>query len=111
MIWSSRARNRSPDLVVSCFFGRIAVPPLHQPKRENHDFRFEGILKMRLQGSEAPNPKTLQSRMRPRTEKRILINGLAVVHRRPFSQWSNRLVNTPLSRPPTLTRSPSLGRN
>jgi hypothetical protein len=24
MIWSSRARNRSPDPVVSCFFGRIA---------------------------------------------------------------------------------------
>jgi hypothetical protein len=23
MIWSSRARNRSPALVVSCFFGRI----------------------------------------------------------------------------------------
>ena len=26
MIWSSRARNRSPDLVVSCFFGRIVRP-------------------------------------------------------------------------------------
>src|SRR5215471_12772347 len=24
MIWSSRARNKSPDPVVSCFFGRIA---------------------------------------------------------------------------------------
>jgi hypothetical protein len=40
--------------------------------------------KMRLQGSEASNPKTLQSRMRPAAEKRILINGLAVVHGRLF---------------------------
>src|SRR6185503_5199003 len=37
----------------------------NQPERENHDFRFEGILKMRLQGSEASNAKTLQSRTRP----------------------------------------------
>src|SRR6476646_781981 len=28
MIWSSRARNRSFDPVVLCFFGRI-VPPMH----------------------------------------------------------------------------------
>ena len=42
---------------------------------------------MRLQGSEASNPKTLQSRTRPCAEKRILINGLAVVH--------GRLVSTP----------------
>jgi hypothetical protein len=25
MIWSNRARNRSPDLVVSGFFGRIVL--------------------------------------------------------------------------------------
>jgi hypothetical protein len=25
MIWSSRARNRSPDFVVACFFGRIVL--------------------------------------------------------------------------------------
>ena len=37
---------------------------------------------MRLQGFEASNPKTLQSRTRPCAEKRILINGPAIVHGR-----------------------------
>src|SRR3954447_19601884 len=96
MIWSSRARNRSPDLVVSCFFGRIAVSPLHQPERENHDFRFEGILKMRLQGSEVSNPKTLQSRTRPCAEKRILINGLAIVHGRLNQRGSTQETLVPI---------------
>src|SRR5579872_4472386 len=58
MIWSSRARNRSFDPVVLCFFGRI-VP---SDATQNHARRFEGILKMKLQASGAPDPKSLQSK-------------------------------------------------
>jgi hypothetical protein len=43
------------------------VPPLHQPERENHNFRFEGILNRKVPS--AANPKTLQSRTRPCAEK------------------------------------------
>jgi hypothetical protein len=48
MIWSSRARNRSPDPVVSCFFGRIVSsdaatesrPPIRgNPKNEIASFQ------------------------------------------------------------------------
>src|SRR5215208_2480576 len=49
MIWSSRARNRSPDFVVACFFGRI-VPSdtakescfASQGNPENEIARFRG---------------------------------------------------------------------
>ena len=42
MIWSSRARNRSPAPVVARFLGRIAHPPPHL-RRRNHDARFNEI--------------------------------------------------------------------
>src|SRR6187397_2798727 len=82
MIWSSRARNRSPDFVASCFFGRIARHSLGEQAPENHGFRFEGIKETSLQASRAADPKTLQSRTSRGAEKRISINDLAVVHGR-----------------------------
>src|SRR5262245_4058053 len=50
MIWSSRARNRSPDPVVSCFFGRIAPSDAAtescfsiRGNRENEIASFHGL--------------------------------------------------------------------
>src|SRR5215813_9774127 len=50
MIWSSRARNRSPDPVVSCFFGRIAPSDAVtescfsiRGNRENEIASFQGL--------------------------------------------------------------------
>src|SRR6476659_8288733 len=69
MIWSSRARNRSPDFVASCFFGRIARHSPGEQAPENHGFRFEGIKETSLQASRATDPKTLQSRTYRDAEK------------------------------------------
>src|SRR5262249_8312998 len=50
MIWSSRARNRSADPVVSCFFGRIAPSDAAtescfsiRGNRENEIASFQGL--------------------------------------------------------------------
>src|SRR6516225_4229053 len=50
MIWSSRARNRSPDPVASCFFGRIAPSDAAtescfsiRGNRENEFASFQGL--------------------------------------------------------------------
>src|SRR6516162_6073286 len=50
MIWSSRARNRSPDPVISCFFGRIAPSDAAtescfsiRGNRENEIASFQGL--------------------------------------------------------------------
>jgi hypothetical protein len=50
MIWSSRARNRSPDPDVSCFFGRIAPSDAATESRfsirgnpENEIASFQGL--------------------------------------------------------------------
>src|SRR6516225_6100370 len=48
----------------------------------HHDFRFEGILKMKLQASDASAPEGLQSQYLSRLENRLSVNGLAIVHRR-----------------------------
>ncbi|MGC2180135.1 MAG: hypothetical protein WA650_18135, partial [Bradyrhizobium sp.] len=59
--WSSRARNRSFDPTVLCFFGRIV--PSDAP--QNHGSQPKGIHKTKLQGSELSNPQSLQSQMPP----------------------------------------------
>src|ERR1700722_8138431 len=79
MIWSSRARNRSFEPVVLCFFGRIVRPPIG---RENHASLLEGIAKSNLQGSDAQSTKTLQSQTHLPTRMRFQISRLAVLHGR-----------------------------
>src|SRR6516165_9474388 len=49
----------------------------------HHDSRFEGILKMKLQASDASAPEGLQSQNLSRPENRLSVNGLAIVHGRP----------------------------
>src|SRR5262249_42365124 len=89
MIWSSRARNRSPDPVVSCFFGRIAPSDAAtescfsiRGNRENEIASFQGLRHGNLAIS------SQQSR-----QKRLSLSGLEVLHRRPLSQnFSERLL-------------------
>src|SRR5262245_5078506 len=78
MIWSSRARNRSADPVVSCFFGRIAP----SDARPNHASRFEGIAKTNLQASRASDTETLQSQVNKAAKKRLSLSGLEILHGR-----------------------------
>src|SRR4051794_10314650 len=78
MIWSSRARNRSFEPVVSCCFGRI-VPS--DAARESC-FASKRNRKMKSQASRASDPETLQSQTRPQTQKRLSLNGLEIVHGR-----------------------------
>jgi hypothetical protein len=76
MIWSSRARNRSFDPVVLCFFGRIA--PSDAP--QNHGLPRKGIQK-RLQGFGFSSPQSLQSQMQPHPKNRIPLNRLEACSR------------------------------
>src|SRR5215218_5002369 len=71
MIWSSRARNRSFDPVVLCFFGRIV--PSDAP--QNHAPKGKGIQKRncRVRGSQAPNPCNLKC---PYPKNRLSLNRL-----------------------------------
>src|SRR5664280_894010 len=78
MICSSLARNRSPDPVVSCCFGRI-VPPM---RPRNHSSFPKGIPKTKLQGSAPSSHNILQSQSCLLAKNRFSVNGLAVVHGR-----------------------------
>jgi hypothetical protein len=49
---------------------------------KNHASPLKGIAKMKLQGSAASSPETLQSQTRLRAKNRLSFNALAVVHER-----------------------------
>jgi hypothetical protein len=53
-------------------------PPL---RPRNHGWRFEGILKMKLQAFRPPDPKSLQSQIRSGTKNRLSLNGLSTFSR------------------------------
>src|ERR1700704_3512936 len=78
MIWSSLARNRSPSLVASCFFGRIVFSDAAIESR----FASQGNPKTKSQGSAASDRQTLQSKTCCCPENRFIFNRLEVVHRR-----------------------------
>src|ERR1019366_996971 len=82
IICSSLARNRSPDLVVSCCFGRIvtsdAVKESWFAKKENR--------KTKLQGSRSSGREILQSQIAKSPKNRLTFSRLAVVHGR-LGQW------------------------
>src|SRR6516162_3209570 len=70
----------------------------------HHDSRFEGILKMKLQASDASAPEGLQSQNLSRPENRLSVNGLAIVHGRLRTAAKSRVLG-PVNLPRT-----SLGR-
>src|SRR5215472_7145577 len=78
MIWSSLARNRSFDPLVSCFFGRI-VP---SDAAQNHAVRFARTPKMKLQASATLSLETLQSRVNLCAQNRLSLRHLAALHGR-----------------------------
>src|SRR6202158_219745 len=84
MIWSSRARNRSPSPVASCFFGRIVFSDAAIESR----FAIQGNPKTKSQGSGASDRQTLQSKTCCCPENRFVFNRLEVVHRRLFTVQS-----------------------
>src|SRR5262249_36265857 len=63
MIWSSRERNRFCSLVFRRSRGRIANPRSITSSEKNHGLRFEGILKIDLQGNRPPKAKNRQIRL------------------------------------------------
>src|SRR6516225_3508441 len=78
MIWSSRARNRSNDPVVSCFFGRIVPSDAAMESRS----LIRGNLENEIARFQRLGPQTLQSHICQTAEKRLLLNGLEIVHSR-----------------------------
>jgi hypothetical protein len=78
MIWSSRARNRSPSAVVSCFFGRI----LPSDAAIESQLAGRGNPKAKSQASAASSRQTLQAKTAYCAENRFVFNRLAVVHGR-----------------------------
>jgi hypothetical protein len=76
MIWSSRARNKSPDPVVSCLFGRIVPSDAATELRSS----IRGNPKPKLQAFRASDPETLQSQIRKIVRKRLSLSRLELVH-------------------------------
>src|SRR5215467_8174957 len=90
MIWSSRARNRSADPVVSCFFGRIAPSDAAtescfsiRGNRENEIASFQGLRHGNLAIS------IQQSR-----QKTTLAQWVRTSSRATSKRWPSRLVAT-----------------
>src|SRR5262245_39572410 len=78
MIWSSRARNRSPDPVVSCFFGRIAP----SDAATESCFSIRGNCENEFASSRASDTETLQSQVNKAAKKRLSLSGLEILHGR-----------------------------
>jgi hypothetical protein len=78
MIWSSRARNRSPDPVVSCFFGRIAS----SDAATESCFSIRGNCENEFASSRASDTETLQSQVNKAAKKRLSLSGLEILHGR-----------------------------
>src|SRR6516162_7618315 len=78
MIWSSRARNRSSDPVVSCFFGRIVPSDAAIESRS----LIRGNLENEIARFQRLGPQNPQSHICQTQKKRLLLNGLEIVHGR-----------------------------
>jgi hypothetical protein len=100
MIWSSRARNKSPDPVVSCLFGRIVPSDAATQSRSS----IRGNPKPRLQAFRASGLETLQSQIRKIVRKRLSLSRLELVHGRLFDSVTRSArfrVRPPSSSPPS----------
>src|SRR5262249_323858 len=82
MIWSSRERNSSCSLVSRRSRGRIANPRSIGSSEKNHGLRFEGILKIDLQGNRTPMVKNRQIRLLERTQSSSPFNSFRILHGR-----------------------------
>src|SRR6516165_9394205 len=82
MIWSSRERNSSCSLVSRRSRGRIANPRSIGSSEKNHGLRFEGILKIDLQGNRPPKAKNRQIRLLERAQSSSPFNSFRILHGR-----------------------------
>jgi hypothetical protein len=85
MIWSNRARNRSPDPVVSCFLGRIAPSDTATESR----FSIRGNRENEIASFRGLRPESLQSQVTKTARKRLSLSGLEVLHGR-LVTWTVR---------------------
>jgi hypothetical protein len=74
--------------VVTVF--RIAPSNAPPTQPQNHACRFEGIVKMKLQGSEVQDHETLQSQIGKIAENRLPLSGLEIFHGRLSSSLNSR---------------------
>src|SRR5215468_8600966 len=79
MIWSSRARNRSADPVISCFFGRIAP----SDAATESCFSIRGNRENEIASFQVSDTETLQSQVNKAGKKRLSLSGLEILHGRP----------------------------
>src|SRR5262245_61227249 len=86
MIWSSRARNRSLDPVVSFFFGRIAPSDTATESR----FSMRGNPENEIASFRGLRPESLQSQVTKTARKRLSLSGLEVLHGRRIKQAARR---------------------
>src|SRR5262249_34664870 len=86
MIWSSRERNSSCSLVSRRSRGRIANPRSIGSSEKNHSLRFEGILKIDLQGNRTPMVKNRQIRLLERAQSSSPFNSFRILHGRLISE-------------------------
>src|SRR5262245_10151199 len=77
MIWSSRARNRSLDPVVSFFFGRIAP----SDAATESCFSIRGNPENEIASFRGLRPESLQSQV-TKTRPKTTLSGLEVLHGR-----------------------------
>src|SRR5262245_3165286 len=78
MIWSSRARNRSADPVISCFFGRIAP----SDAATESCFSIRGNRENEIASFQVSDTETLQSQVNKAGKKRLSLSGLEILHGR-----------------------------
>src|SRR5262245_28586189 len=77
MIWSSRARNRSADPVISCFFGRIAP----SDAATESCFSIRGNRENEIASFQVSDTETLQSQVNKAAKKRLSLSGLEISSR------------------------------
>src|SRR6516164_8120643 len=96
MIWSSRERNRSCSLLSRRSRGRIAkFPRSISSSEKNHGLRFEGILKIDLQGNRPPKAKNRQIRLLERAQSSSLFNSFLNSSRATiYNGWRNPNVSS-----------------
>src|SRR5215831_16752037 len=82
MIWSSRARNRSADPVISCFFGRIAP----SDAATESCFSIRGNRENEIASYQVSDTETLQSQVNKAGKKRLSLSGLEILHGRLLSE-------------------------
>ena len=77
-----RVQPRTQQVGLSALASFLWLHRSLRADQRNHDLRFDGILKSKLQAFGPSNPESLQSQNPSRQKKRLPLNGLGVLHGR-----------------------------